>query len=78
MLSPHTGTSSFQKQQSHQTGIAALCALLGLFCAILCPFARTQTTGTGALAGGITDSSGASVPDAQIRMTSETRSASEN
>jgi len=72
MLSPHTGTSSLQKQQPHQTGIAALCALLGLFCAILCPQVCAQTAGTGALVGNINDPSGAAIAGAQVKATSET------
>jgi hypothetical protein len=71
MLSPHTGTSSLQNQQRHQTGIAALCALLGLFCTILCPLVRAQTAGTGALVGNINDPSGAAIVGAQVKATSE-------
>ena len=72
MLSQHTGTSSLQRQRSLQASISALAVLLGFSCIILCTSGRAQTAGAGALAGDITDSSGASVPDAQIRMTSET------
>jgi hypothetical protein len=72
MFPPHTRTSS-SKQRSHQTAIAALYALLGLLCTILCPLARAQTAGTGALGGDITDPSGANVANAKIKMTSETR-----
>jgi hypothetical protein len=72
-MPPHrTGTASLRKQRSYQTSIAALCALLALGCSILCPPARTQTAGTGALGGSITDPSGAAVAGAHVKVTGET------
>src|SRR5260370_42500687 len=63
---------------SHYTSVAALFALLGH--SICCPSARTQTAGTGALGGNITDPSGASVAGAYVKVmgkrTGETRTVS--
>ena len=72
MFSCYTDTSSLRKQRSHQACIAALCALLALGCSILCPTAHTQTAGTGALSGSVTDPSGAAVYGVQAKVTAET------
>jgi hypothetical protein len=53
--------------------MAALWALLELSCATFCLRVCGQTAGTGALGGVVIDPSGATVTDAQIRATSETR-----
>jgi hypothetical protein len=72
MRSHYTHTSPFRKRSLRYGSVAVLAALVELSYVLLCPSACTQTAGTGALSGNITDPSGAAVVGAQVKATSET------
>src|SRR5438270_8750252 len=63
--------SSFRRAISLLLPPLAFCFLLGAACFFLPPALLGQTAGTGALAGAVTDPSGASVADAKVKLTNE-------
>ena len=63
--------SSFRRAISLLLPPLAFCFLLGAACFFLPPALLGQTAGTGALAGAVTDPSGASVADAKVKVTNE-------